>query len=86
MSAPAQSSLARAAIYGTAWRYLAFFSGKMMVFISTLVLARTAGASWEEAARLANAAAGIAVSHLGTSTVALGELKKAVRNNRFPNL
>jgi D-beta-D-heptose 7-phosphate kinase/D-beta-D-heptose 1-phosphate adenosyltransferase len=54
--------------------------------ISTLVLARTAGASWEEAARLANAAAGIAVSHRGTSTVALGELKKAIRNNRFPNL
>jgi len=54
--------------------------------ISTLVLARTAGASWEEAARLANAAAGIAVSHRGTSSVALGELKKAIRNNRFPNL
>jgi O-antigen/teichoic acid export membrane protein len=31
---------ARAAIHGTAWRYLAFFSGKLMLFISTVVLAR----------------------------------------------
>jgi O-antigen/teichoic acid export membrane protein len=30
---------ARAAIHGTAWRYLAFFSGKSMVFISTVLLA-----------------------------------------------
>ncbi len=54
--------------------------------ISALMLARTAGATWEEAARLANAAAGIAVSHLGTSPVALAELKHAIRSNRFPNL
>ncbi len=31
---------ARAAIHGTAWQYLAFFSGKIMLFISTVVLAR----------------------------------------------
>ena len=31
---------ARAAIHGTAWRYLAFFSGKSMIFISTVLLAR----------------------------------------------
>lgn len=31
---------ARAAIHGTAWRYLTFFSGKLMLFISTIVLAR----------------------------------------------
>ena len=31
---------ARAAIHGTAWRYLAFFSGKLMLFISTVILAR----------------------------------------------
>lgn len=54
--------------------------------ISTLMLARTAGATWEEAARLANAAAGIAVSHLGTSPVRLEEFKKAIHTNRFPNL
>jgi O-antigen/teichoic acid export membrane protein len=33
-------SFARSAIHGTAWRYLAFFSGKLMLFISTVVLAR----------------------------------------------
>jgi O-antigen/teichoic acid export membrane protein len=31
---------ARVAIHGTAWRYVTFFSGKMMVFISTIILAR----------------------------------------------
>jgi O-antigen/teichoic acid export membrane protein len=31
---------ARVAIHGTAWRYLTFFGGKLMVFISTIVLAR----------------------------------------------
>jgi len=36
----ATSGFARAAIHGTAWRYLAFFSGKLMLFISTVVLAR----------------------------------------------
>ncbi|HEY3312738.1 MAG TPA: oligosaccharide flippase family protein, partial [Anaerolineales bacterium] len=34
------SNFARAAIHGTAWQYLTFFSGKLMLFISTVVLAR----------------------------------------------
>ena len=34
------SSFSSAAIQGTAWRYVAFFSGKLMVFVSTVVLAR----------------------------------------------
>ncbi|RME89888.1 MAG: lipopolysaccharide biosynthesis protein [Anaerolineae bacterium] len=34
------SDFARTALHGTAWRYLTFFSGKLMVFISTAVLAR----------------------------------------------
>lgn len=34
------SNYSSAAIQGTAWRYVAFFSGKLMVFISTVVLAR----------------------------------------------
>jgi len=34
------SNLSSAAIQGTAWRYVAFFSGKLMVFVSTVVLAR----------------------------------------------
>ncbi len=40
MSVGSNSGFARAAIHGTAWRYLAFFSGKLMLFISTVVLAR----------------------------------------------
>lgn len=35
-----QSTLGRTTIHGTAWRYLAFFFGKLLVFISTVVLAR----------------------------------------------
>ena len=35
-----RSSFSNAAIQGTAWRYVAFFSGKLMVFVSTVVLAR----------------------------------------------
>jgi O-antigen/teichoic acid export membrane protein len=33
-------SFSRAAIRGTAWRYLTFFSGKLMLLISTIILAR----------------------------------------------
>ncbi len=33
-------SFSRAAIRGTAWRYLTFFSGKLMLLISTVILAR----------------------------------------------
>ena len=34
------SPFGRTTIHGTAWRYLAFVSGKLLVFISTVVLAR----------------------------------------------
>ncbi len=41
MSDPkAQPSFSRAAIHGTAWRYTTFFAGKLMVFLSTIILAR----------------------------------------------
>ena len=41
MSNQTQSSdISKVAIRGTAWRYVALFSGKFMVFISTVVLAR----------------------------------------------
>jgi D-beta-D-heptose 7-phosphate kinase/D-beta-D-heptose 1-phosphate adenosyltransferase len=46
--------------------------------ISALILAKTAGASWEEAAQIANISAGIVVSHVGTSTVALDGLKSRI--------
>jgi len=34
------ADFSEAAIHGTAWRYVAMFSGKFMVFVSTVVLAR----------------------------------------------
>ena len=35
-----QTSLAHAAVRGTTWTYIAFYSGKLIVFISTVILAR----------------------------------------------
>ncbi|MBN8657122.1 MAG: lipopolysaccharide biosynthesis protein [Anaerolineae bacterium] len=35
-----QLDISKAAIRGTAWRYVAMFTGKLMVFLSTVVLAR----------------------------------------------
>lgn len=46
--------------------------------ISTLVLARTAGASWEEAARIANVAAGVVIHFIGTTAVSVQQLKRAL--------
>ncbi len=46
--------------------------------MSTLVLARTAGASWEEAAHLANIAAGVVIHYIGTSTLTADQLKSAL--------
>jgi O-antigen/teichoic acid export membrane protein len=40
MTTSAQPNLVKAAIHGTAWRYVTFFSGKLMVLISTIILAR----------------------------------------------
>lgn len=45
--------------------------------VSTLALALGCGASLEDAARLANAAAGVAVGKVGTQTLALDELREA---------
>lgn len=42
--------------------------------ISVLTLARAAGGTWEEAAKISNVAAGIVVAKIGTSTVSIGEL------------
>ena len=42
--------------------------------ISVFTLARAAGATWEEAAKIANAAGGIVVGKIGTSTVSEKEL------------
>ncbi len=51
--------------------------------MSTLVLARTAGASWEEAASIANVAAGVVIHYIGTSTLTSDQLKNAILHNKF---
>ena len=35
-----ESSLTRKTVRGTFWSYASFYSGKLMVFISTIILAR----------------------------------------------
>lgn len=50
--------------------------------IATMTLALAAGASFEEAARLANYAGGIVVMKRGTATVSAGELRRAVQSDR----
>ncbi len=46
--------------------------------ISTLVLARTAGASWQEAARIANVAAGVVIHYIGTTVITRKLLRQAI--------
>jgi rfaE bifunctional protein kinase chain/domain len=48
--------------------------------IATFALARAAGATFEEAARLANFAGGLVVMKRGTATVSAAELRSAVRS------
>lgn len=48
--------------------------------ISVFTLARAAGATWEEAAKIANAAGGVVVGKIGTSTISAEELLETYRN------
>ena len=48
--------------------------------VAALTLALVSGASFEEAAIIANYAAGITVGKVGTSTVTVDELKKSIEN------
>ena len=48
--------------------------------IASFALARAAGATFEEAARLANVAGGLVVMKRGTATVTADELRDAVRD------
>jgi len=48
--------------------------------VATLTLALASGANLEEAAIIANHAAGITVGKIGTSTVSLEELKRSIEN------
>jgi rfaE bifunctional protein kinase chain/domain len=54
--------------------------------MAALALALTAGATFEEAARLANCAAGLAVMKRGTATVSADELRAAVSPGTLPPL
>lgn len=56
-------------------------SGAGDTVIATLTAALASGANAHEAARLANAAAGCVVAHMGTVPVDISELKAAVQNN-----
>lgn len=48
--------------------------------VATVALALASGSSFEEAAIIANHAAGITVGKVGTSTVSIDELKKSIEN------
>jgi len=63
-------------------RPVAESSGAGDTAIATLALARLAGASWSEAASLANAAAGVVVSVPGTAAVSAAELLAALGAGR----
>jgi D-beta-D-heptose 7-phosphate kinase/D-beta-D-heptose 1-phosphate adenosyltransferase len=60
-------------------RAIAEASGAGDTAIAALALARLAGAEWPEAARIANAAAGVVVGVPGTSTLSPRELRDALR-------
>ena len=62
----------------TVQRAVADQAGAGDTAIATLALARLAGASWLEAAELANAAAGVVVGIPGTATVAPADLLRAI--------
>jgi bifunctional ADP-heptose synthase (sugar kinase/adenylyltransferase) len=47
--------------------------------VATVALALAAGATFEQAARLANVAGGVVVMKRGTATATPGELRDAVR-------
>jgi rfaE bifunctional protein kinase chain/domain len=67
-------------IYGS--DQIADVTGAGDTVIATMTLALAAGASFLEAARLANYAGGIVVMKRGTATVSADELRNAVLNNR----
>lgn len=48
--------------------------------ISVFTLAKAAGATWEEAAKIANTAGGVVVAKVGTSTITADELLETYKN------
>lgn len=72
------SSDAAAKLVATRPRAVADQAGAGDTAISTLALARLSGATWEEAAALANAAAGIVIGIPGTATLSADELLQSL--------
>ncbi|MBD5608401.1 MAG: D-glycero-beta-D-manno-heptose 1-phosphate adenylyltransferase, partial [Desulfovibrio sp.] len=62
-----------------AMREVSDVSGAGDTVIATLAACVAIGMDWEESARIANAAAGIAVGKLGTAPVSIDELNRALR-------
>jgi bifunctional ADP-heptose synthase (sugar kinase/adenylyltransferase) len=69
-------------IFGT--DEIADVTGAGDTVMATMTLALAAGASFEEAARLANYAGGIVVMKRGTATVSADELRQAIAADEKP--
>ncbi len=72
---------ARAHHFPTAAQEVYDVTGAGDTVLATCALALAAGGSFEEAARLANHAAGVAVGKVGTATVTARELARALRSH-----
>lgn len=72
---------ARAHHFPTAAQEVYDVTGAGDTVLATCALALAAGGSFEEAARLANHAAGVAVGKVGTATVSARELVRALRTH-----
>jgi D-glycero-beta-D-manno-heptose-7-phosphate kinase len=72
---------ARAHHFPTAAQEVYDVTGAGDTVLATCALALATGGSFEEAARLANHAAGVAVGKVGTATVTARELVRALRNH-----
>jgi len=58
---------------------IAYVTGAGDTVMATMTLALAAGASFEEAARLANYAGGLVVMKRGTATVSAAKLRRAIK-------
>jgi len=58
-------------------------SGAGDTVVAVLALARAAGAGWEDALRLANAGAAVAVGKMGTASVTAAELRRQILPHAF---
>ncbi|MGH7897080.1 MAG: D-glycero-beta-D-manno-heptose-7-phosphate kinase, partial [Candidatus Binatia bacterium] len=70
--------------FPTAAREVFDVTGAGDTVLSTAALALAAGSSFEDAAVLANCAAGIVVGKIGTATASATELARKLRESRFP--